>query len=103
MAKREGKRIRGIRQKFDGLKLYMLDEACKVVAQTASTKFDETVDMVIRLGVDSRKAEQNVRGSVPLPHGLGKKVRVAVFARGEKAKEAEEAGADFVGAEDLAE
>lgn len=98
-----GKRIRNLRSKYDSSKLYPLDEACRVLAGTASTKFDETVDMAITLGVDSRKAEQNVRGSVALPHGLGKTVRVAVFAKGEKANEAQEAGADIVGAEDLVE
>jgi large subunit ribosomal protein L1 len=102
MAK-EGKRIREQRKKVTAEKLYPLEEACAVVASTASTKFDETVDLVVRLGVDPRKADQNVRGTVPLPHGLGKNVRVAVFAKGEKAAEATAAGAEFVGAEDLVE
>ncbi|MBX7138393.1 MAG: 50S ribosomal protein L1 [Oligoflexia bacterium] len=101
--RKEGKRIRNLRTKYDGMQLFPLGEACKIVASTASTKFDETIDLSIRLGVDARKAEQNVRGSVPLPHGLGKSIRVAVFAKGDKAKEAEGAGADFVGAEDLVE
>lgn len=85
------------------MKLYNIDEACSVLASTKSAKFDETVDVAIKLGVDPKKAEQNVRGSVALPHGLGKNIRVAVFAKGEKAKEAEAAGADIVGSDDLAE
>lgn len=80
-----------------------MDEACQVVASTASAKFDETVEVAVRLGVDPKKAEQNVRGSISLPHGLGKNVRVLVFAKGEKAKEATDAGADFVGGDDLVE
>lgn len=102
MAK-EGKRIKAQRAKVDAEKLYSLEQACELAASTASAKFDETIDIAIRLGVDPRKAEQNVRGSVPLPHGLGKSVRVLVFAKGEKVKEAQDAGADFVGAEDLVE
>lgn len=98
-----GKRLRQILEKLDSDKVYPLSEACEVLASTASAKFDETVDVAIRLGVDPRKADQNVRGSVSLPHGLGKTVRVIVFAKGEKAKQAEEAGADAVGAEDLVE
>ena len=98
-----GKRYKNVSQKVELEKLYPLEEACELVAQTASAKFDETIDVVVRLGVDARKAEQNVRGSVPLPHGLGKAVRVVVFAKGPKAKEAEDAGADIVGAEDLAD
>jgi len=104
MAERKsGKRMKTQRAKVDNAKLYPLVEACQIVVSTASTKFDETVDMALRLGVDARKAEQNVRGSVPLPHGLGRTIRVAVFAKGEKVKEAEAAGADIVGAEDLVE
>lgn len=101
--RKEGKRIRKQREKVQSTKLYQLEEACEVVVSTASTKFDETVEMAINLGVDPKKAEQNVRGSVPLPNGLGKKIRVAVFAKGEKADEALAAGADIVGAEDLVE
>lgn len=99
----KGKRIKAQREKVEAEKLYDLEQACELVAKTASCKFDETVDIALTLGVDPRKAEQNVRGSVPLPHGLGKSVKVAVFAKGEKAKEAEEAGADIIGAEDLVE
>lgn len=102
MAK-QGKRYKAARQKVEFEKLYPIEEACELVTKTAGCKFDETIDVVLRLGVDARKAEQNVRGSVALPHGLGKSVRVAVFAKGAKAKEAEDAGADIVGAEDLAE
>src|SRR5690606_29925615 len=98
-----GRRTRELRKKVDREKVYSIEEACELVAGTASAKFDESVDVAVRLGVDARKADQGVRGSVSLPHGLGKTVRVAVFAKGEKAKEAEEAGADYVGAEDLVE
>src|SRR5687768_5208475 len=98
---REGKRLTAQREKIDREKTYSLEEACELVAATASAKFDETVDVVIRLGVDARKAEQSVRGSVPLPHGLGKNIRVAVFAKGDKIEEAKKAGADLVGGEDL--
>jgi large subunit ribosomal protein L1 len=82
---------------------YPLDEAIRlVVAGDGQAKFDETVELAVRLGVDPRQADQNVRGTVVLPHGTGKQVRVLVFAKGEKAKEAQEAGADYVGAEDVA-
>jgi len=89
---REGKRLKKARELVDSEKLYEFEEACEIVCNTASAKFDETVDVVIKLGVDPRKSDQNIRGSVPLPHGLGKEVRVAVFAKGEKANEAKEAG-----------
>ena len=102
MAK-EGKRLKAARAKVVPGKLYDFDEACKVLASTASAKFDETVEIAVVMGVDPRKADQNVRGSVALPHGLGKTIRVAVFAKGEKAQEAKDAGADLVGAEDLVE
>ena len=98
-----GKRIKKLKEKIDCEAIYPFAEACKLVAESKSCKFDETVDLAVRLGVDSRKAEQNVRGSVALPHGLGKNIRVVVFARGDKAKEAQDAGADEVGAEDLVE
>lgn len=103
MAKQGGKRIRAMRSKVPAGKMVSLSEACKLIADTKSAKFDETVDVAINLGIDPKKADQNVRGSVPLPHGLGKKVRVLVFAKGEKIKEAEAAGADFVGGDDLVE
>jgi len=98
-----GKRYKAQLAKVNIEKVYALEEACALVASTASTKFDETVDLAVRLGVDPKKAEQNVRGSVALPHGLGKTIRVIAFAKGEKANEAQAAGADIVGAEDLAE
>ncbi len=101
--KKEGKRMREQRAKVQAEKLYSLEEGCQLVAKTASAKFDETVEVSIRLGVDPKKADQNVRGSIPLPNGLGKSIRVAVFAKGEKAQEAQAAGADIVGADDLAE
>ena len=85
----------------DRAKLYDPEEAIRLTKQTAKAKFDETVEMSIRLGVDPRHADQQVRGAVVLPHGTGKTVKVLVFAKGEKAKEAEEAGADFVGAEEM--
>ncbi len=81
--------------------LYSLDEAFSLVKETAYAKFDEAVDLAIRLGVDPRHSDQMVRGSTTLPHGTGKKVRIAVFAKGEKEREAKEAGADVVGMEDL--
>ena len=97
------KRMKVQRAKVDSDKVYSFGEACELVASTASAKFDETVELALRLGLDVRKADQAVRGSVPLPHGLGKTVRIAVFAKGDKAREAEAAGADVVGAEDLVE
>ena len=98
-----GKRYIEASKLVDSEKKYSLEEACALVVKTAKTKFDETIDVSLRLGVDPKKADQNVRGSVPLPHGLGKEVRVAVFAQGEKAKEATDAGADVVGGDDLVE
>jgi len=99
----EGKRIRAARVKVEEDRLYSLSEACALLVETAGAKFDESVDVAVRLGVDPRKSDQNVRGSVPLPNGLGKTVRVIAFARGDKAQEAKDAGADEVGAEDLVE
>ena len=86
---------------FDRSKLYDSDEALALCVKTATAKFDETVEVHVKLGVDSRHADQQVRGAVVLPHGTGKKVRVLVFAKGDQAKAAEEAGADYVGAEEL--
>lgn len=84
-------------------KLYDVDEAVSLIKKIGTAKFDETVEMHIRLGVDSRHADQQVRGAIVLPNGTGKSIRILVFAKGEKAKEAQEAGADFVGAEDMME
>ena len=96
------KRITAIRGKVDHAKSYSVDQALELVKQTATAKFDESVDVAVNLGVDAKKSDQTVRGSVVLPAGTGKTVRVAVFAQGDKAKIAEEAGADIVGFDDLA-
>lgn len=96
-----GKRLRKAWQLVDRDKLYTLEEGISLLKQFPTAKFDETVEVAVRLGVDPRKAEENVRGMVSLPHGTGKTVRVAVFCKGDAAKEAQAAGADFVGAEDL--
>src|SRR5213592_5273950 len=102
MAKRS-KRYQKAAARIDRARRYPLDEAVRtLVAAEGAAKFDETVELAVKLGVDPRQADQNVRGTVVLPHGTGKSVRVVVFAKGEKAKEATEAGADHVGAEDLA-
>ena len=87
--------------KVDRGQRYLLEEGLRLVRETGRAKFDETVEIAVRLGVDPRQADQNIRGTVMLPHGTGKPVRVLAFAKGEKDKEAREAGADFVGAEDL--
>jgi large subunit ribosomal protein L1 len=100
---RHGKKYKASREKVDRLKRYPLDEGLGLVKEMATAKFDETVDMALNLGVNPKYSDQMVRGAVVLPHGTGKSVRVAVFAKGDKAKEAEEAGADIVGAEDLVE
>ncbi|MDO8526183.1 MAG: 50S ribosomal protein L1 [Deltaproteobacteria bacterium] len=89
--------------KVDPEKRYVLQEAVQLLASLTTAKFDETIDIAIRLGVDPKQSDQNVRGAIALPHGIGKTLRVAVFAKGEKAVEAQKAGADFVGAEDLVE
>lgn len=98
---KHGKRYGSAAAKVEAAKLHTMAEACEVVAGGSGAKFDETVDLAVRLGVDPRHADQNVRGTVALPHGTGRAVRVAVFAKGEKAREAREAGADIVGDEDL--
>lgn len=98
---KSGKKLNEAATKIDRVKLYPLVTALDVVKQGAFAKFDETVDVAVRLGVDPRHADQMVRGAVVLPNGLGKTVRVLVFAKGEKEKEALDAGADYVGAEDL--
>ncbi|MCA9721990.1 MAG: 50S ribosomal protein L1, partial [Gemmatimonadetes bacterium] len=96
-----GKKYRAAAAKVDAARAYAATEAVELVKQTSYTKFDATVDVAVRLGVDPRHADQVVRGTVVLPHGTGKAVRVLVVAQGERVKEAEEAGADFVGLEYL--
>ena len=98
---KKGKKYVESTKLIEKLKLYEPAEALDLVCKTAKAKFDETVEVHFRMGVDSRYADQQVRGAVVLPHGTGKTVRVLVFAKGDKAKEAQEAGAEFVGAEDL--
>lgn len=97
------KRVKTMQSKVDRAKLYALDEALKLVKDNATAKFNESIDVAINLGVDARKSDQLVRGSIVLPQGTGKSKRVAVFAQGEAAKAAQAAGADVVGFEDLAE
>ena len=99
----KGKRFRGAYEQVDRDRRYQPAEAVALLKRTASAKFDETVELHIRLGLNVRHAEQQLRGTLPLPHGLGKDVTVAVFAKGDAARAAEQAGADFVGADDLAE
>lgn len=97
------KRYKALAAKVDRNKLYVLDEALSLAKENAKAKFDESIDIAINLGIDARKSDQLIRGSVVLPKGTGKTVRVAVFAQGAKAEEAKAAGADIVGFEDLAE
>jgi len=99
----QGKRYKAAVTTVDRQKMYSLDEAVKIVKANAKAKFDETIEVAMNLGIDPRHADQAVRGMIELPNGTGKSVRVAVFARGAKADEAKAAGADLVGAEDLAE
>ncbi|MBA4348438.1 MAG: 50S ribosomal protein L1 [Thermodesulfovibrio sp.] len=96
-----GKKLENIESKLDLTREYSIEEAVSVIRESAFAKFDETVDMSINLGVDPRKSDQMVRGTVVLPYGTGKPVKVLVFAKGEKEREATEAGADYVGAEDM--
>ncbi len=98
-----GKRLKQAYDGIDPANFYDVKEAVKLVKNRSKAKFDETVEIAMNLAVDPRKSDQNLRGTVMLPHGTGKNLRVAVFARGDRAKEAEAAGADVVGAEDLAE
>ncbi len=102
MSKR-GKRYKQLTEKVDRDKVYELDEGLQLMKDSSTCKFDESADVAVKLGVDPRKADQNIRGSVVLPKGSGKKFRVLVFAKGEKQKEAQDAGADAVGADELVE
>jgi large subunit ribosomal protein L1 len=99
----QSKRMRGAYEQLDRNRFYPLAEAVKLLKEFSKLKFDETVEIAMNLGIDPRHSDQQVRGVVSLPHGTGKSMRVAVFAKGDRAKEAEAAGADIVGAEDLAE
>jgi large subunit ribosomal protein L1 len=99
---RLSKRMNGVRGKVNHARNYPVDEALKLVKETATAKFDESIDIAVNLGIDAKKSDQTVRGSVVLPAGTGKKVRVAVFAQGDKATIAQDAGADIVGFDDLA-
>lgn len=96
------KRVRAFREKVDAIKLYSIEEAVSLLKETSTVKFGETVDVAVNLGIDPRKSDQNVRGATSLPHGTGKDVRVAVFTQGPNAEAAKEAGAEFVGMEELA-
>ena len=102
MAKR-GKRYKALLEKFDKYTEYPVKEAIKLVKELATAKFDETVELHMKMGIDPKKPDQNIRSSVVLPHGTGKNVRVLVFAEGPKAEEARQAGADYVGSDDLIE
>lgn len=97
------KRLRAVREGLDRSKAWTLDEAVAFIKKNATAKFDETIDLAVNLGIDTKQSDQNVRGMVVLPNGTGKNVRVAVFAKGPKAEEAKKAGADVVGDEDLAQ
>ncbi len=103
MSGRKGKKYKAAHEKIDRDEVYELEGALNLLKETATARFDESVDMAVRLGVNPRHADQMVRGTVMLPHGTGKETRVLVFAKGEKEKEATDAGADFAGAEELIE
>jgi large subunit ribosomal protein L1 len=103
MARKQSKRTTAIRALVNREQRIPMEQACEIVKQTATAKFDEAVDVAVRLGVNPRHADQNVRGAVVLPHGTGQTVKVCVFAKGDKAKEAQEAGADIVGDDELVE
>lgn len=98
-----GKKLNAVNEKIETGREYPLEDAINLVKESSYAKFDETIDLAVNLGIDPRKSEQMVRNTVVLPHGTGKKVRVLVFAKGEKEKEAIDAGADLVGAEDIIE
>lgn len=97
----EGKRLKNLRKAIDSSKKYTIDEAFKLVVKSAVAKFDESIEVAVRLGVDPKQGDQQVRGAIALPNGMGKNVRVVVFAKGPKEQEAKNAGADYVGADDL--
>jgi len=96
------KRLRAVREQLDPTKVWSLEDAVAFLKKNATAKFDETIELAVNLGIDTKQSDQNVRGMVVLPHGTGKTIRVAVFAKGPKAEEAKKAGADVVGDEDLA-
>lgn len=98
-----GKKMKAVQEKVERKKEYSFEDAIGLIKESSFVKFDETVDMAVNLGIDAKKTDQMVRGAIVLPHGIGKKVRVIVFAKGEKEKEARDAGADNAGAEDLIE
>ena len=98
-----GKRLKSCYESFDSQNLFSVEDAVKIVKTNAKAKFDETIDISMNLGVDPRQSDQMVRGMVSLPSGTGKDVKVAVFAKGDKQKEATEAGADYIGDDDLAD
>jgi large subunit ribosomal protein L1 len=98
----ESKRYKGLRSKIEPMKLYAVQDALKIIKDNATAKFNESIDVAINLGIDAKKSDQAVRGSIVLPQGTGKSVRVAVFAQGERAQQARDAGADLVGFDDLA-
>ncbi|MGN0732940.1 MAG: 50S ribosomal protein L1 [Emergencia sp.] len=100
---KRGKGYKAVAEKFDKSQLHEVSEAMKLACETSRAKFDETIEVHARLGVDGRHADQQVRGAIVLPHGTGKSVKVLVFAKGPKAEEAEKAGADYVGAEEMAQ
>jgi large subunit ribosomal protein L1 len=99
----KSKRYEEVKAKVDSGRMYSVDEAMNLIIETKSAKFDETVEVAVKLGIDPRQADQQIRSAIVLPHGIGKEVRVLVFARGEKAQEAKESGADYVGAEEYVE
>jgi large subunit ribosomal protein L1 len=103
MSKRRGKNFKQSLEKYDKSNLYTIEEAIKLVKELSWVNFNESVDVAIKLGINTRHSEEQVRGAINLPNGTGKEIKVVVFAQAEKAKEAEEAGADFVGGEDLGE
>ena len=96
-----GKRYKALKEKMDPTLRFTIDEAVKMAVEGANAKFDESIDVAVKLGIDPKQSDQQVRGAIALPHGLGKNVRVLVFAKGPKEKEATDAGADFVGSDDL--